>query len=544
MSTPSSTTSRTEPITQPKLGPVGYLRWGWRQLTSMRTALFLLLLLAVGAVPGSVFPQRSIDPTRTADWIANHPKAGPILDDLGAFEVYASPWFSAIYLLLFISLIGCIVPRTIAHAKALRAAPPKAPRRLARLEAYETIEVEGDLEQVREAARKALRGKRLRVASHDDASVSAEGGHGKETGNLVFHISLVTLIVGVAIGHLFGWKADIVVPTDDTFVNTMTRYDTWAPGPLVDESSLSPFVVTVDEMKAHFEDREVGLEQFGAPRAFSADVTVADRVGGPTRQEEVAVNKPLEMDGATIFLLGNGYAPVVTVKDPDGKVLYSGATAFLAQDGSYRSTGAIKVGAAEPEQMGFVGLFLPTAYIDANRGPISVFPDTRNPALALSLYEGDLYPDGRPQSIFALDTDSMTKVLTPDGSDQVRLWMQPGETQELPGGRGTITFDRVDRFAGFSVRYDPGKWLTLGSSLLALAGLVATLTLKRRRVFVRLAEAETPGRVRVEVGGMSRDDDDNLPDVVSDVAESIAERLGAGPRTAKVDNPGEPTSDK
>ena len=50
----------------------------WRQLTSMRTALFLLLLLAIGAVPGSIWPQRSIDPARTADYIADHPTAGAV----------------------------------------------------------------------------------------------------------------------------------------------------------------------------------------------------------------------------------------------------------------------------------------------------------------------------------------------------------------------------------------------------------------------------------------------------------------------------------
>ena len=73
----------TDPVTQPTLNARGWLRFLWRQLTSMRTALFLLLMLAVAAVPGSVFPQRNIDATRTADWIADHPTAGPILDRLG-----------------------------------------------------------------------------------------------------------------------------------------------------------------------------------------------------------------------------------------------------------------------------------------------------------------------------------------------------------------------------------------------------------------------------------------------------------------------------
>ncbi|WP_114201251.1 cytochrome c biogenesis protein ResB [Janibacter anophelis] len=513
--------TRTRPereVTQPRLGVVGYLRWGWRQLTSMRTALFLLLLLAIGAVPGSVFPQRSIDPAQTDAWLARHETTGPWLDRLGAFDVYSSPWFSAIYLLLFISLIGCILPRTAVHWKALRSKPPRAPKRLARLEAHADGEVESDLAQVREAATAVLRKRRFRVASHDEGSVSAERGYGKETGNLVFHTALVTLIIGVAVGHLWGWKADVVVPSGDSFVSTVTRYDTFAPGPFVDESSLSPFAVEVEEMTADFNDREPTAQTFGQPRDFEAHVNVTE-ADGTTFTDSIKVNHPLEMDGATVFLLGNGYAPVVTVKDDDGKVLYQGATPFLAQDGNYRSTGAVKVGAASPEQFGFVGLFLPTAYIDPELGPVSVFPDTKSPALAMSMYTGELFPDGRPQSVFTLDTASMEAVDNAEGTDQLRLWLTPGESAELPDGKGTISFDGVERFAGFSVRHDPGKGLTLWSALAALAGLIATLTIKRRRVFVRLVQDGDV--VRVDVGGMSKDDDEGLPEIVREIRDEL-----------------------
>ena len=135
------------------------------------------------------------------------------------------------------------------------------------------------------------------------------------------------------------------------------------------------------------------------------------------------------------------------------------------------------------------------------------------------MYTGDLYPGGRPQSVFTLDTESMDKVTNADGTDQLRIWLQPGEGANLPDDRGTITFDGVERFAGFSVRHDPGKGLTLWSALAALAGLIATLTIKRRRVFVRLVQDGDV--VRVDVGGMSRDDDDGLPEVVREIRDEI-----------------------
>jgi cytochrome c biogenesis protein len=515
----------SDQVTQPRLGLVGWLRWMWRQLTSMRTALFLLLLLAVGAVPGSIWPQRSIDAARTATYLADHPKAGPWLDRFGFFEVYASPWFAAIYLLLFVSLVGCVLPRSKVHWKAMRSAPPRAPAKPERLAASGTFEVSATTEEVVDAAREALRGKRFRTVSHDDTSVSAEKGYLKETGNLVFHLSLIFVIIGVAIGHLFGWKGDVIIPVGQSFANTLARYDTFSPGPWVDPDSLSPFELTVDQLDATFEENVTGRGQFGQPRDFTAHVTTKATPGAAAEKSTIKVNQPLEMDGAGVFLLGNGYAPVITVRDAKGVKLYSGATPFLAQDNNYKSVGVVKVTGAQPHQLGFSGLFLPTATIDKELGPISLFPDAKKPALALTVYEGTLFPGGRPQSVYLLDTAKMTQLLS-DKGDPLRIWLEPGQTYQLPDGRGSISFDGVERFAGLSIRHDPGKFVTLAAALLALAGLIASLVIRRRRVFVRVSPGAGPGRTVVAVGGLAKGDDDGLHEVVEDILAATERRLG------------------
>ena len=517
---------QTEGITQPSLGAVGWLRWMWRQLTSMRTALFLLLLLAIGALPGSIWPQRSIDSARTADWIANHPKSGPWLDRLGFFEVYASPWFAAIYLLLFISLVGCVLPRTKVHWKAMRSTPPRAPARPERLPSSATAETGADAETVLAAAREVFKGKRFRTHAHDATSVSAEKGYLKETGNLVFHLALIFVIVGVAVGHLFGWKGDVIVPVGKTFANSLIQYDTFSPGPWVDPASLSPFRIKVDKLDATFEENVTGRGQFGQPRDFTAHVTTVAEPGATPKQATIKVNHPLEMKGAGVFLLGNGYAPVITVRDKDGNPTFSGPVPFLAQDNNYTSVGAVKIPGAQPKQLGFSGLFLPTAVIDKEKGPTSIFPDAKKPALALTLFEGTLFPGGRPQSVYVLDTAEMTQVKT--AKDQpLRIWLEPGKTFTLPGDRGTITFDGVDRFAGLSIRHDPGKYVTLVAALLALGGLIATLVIRRRRVFVRVSPAQDGGRTVVTVGGLAKGDDDGLQEVVEDVLAAVERRLGS-----------------
>jgi cytochrome c biogenesis protein len=519
------TTTAAEPAL-PTLGWRGMGRWAWRQLTSMRTALFLLLLLSIAAVPGSIFPQRNIDSGKVADYIAQNPAAAPWLERFGFFDVYASPWFSAIYLLLFISLIGCIVPRTSLHYRALRSTPPRAPARLQRLEHHAELTTGLDPDEALRIARDALRSKRFRVHSHDATSVSAESGYLRETGNLVFHVALTGIIVGMAVGHLFGWRGDVILPEGQKFASSVSTYNTFSPGPWVDpEGDLPPFVLSLDRLDVQFQEQPG--RSFGQPREFTAYATVTGEPGGTASQETISVNHPLSIGGADIYLLGNGYTPVITVRNPKGEVLYREATPFLAQDGNYRSIGVIKVPSASPKQLGITGFFLPTAEPTFANGPVSLFPDAKNPEVALSIWEGNLFPGGAPQSVYTLNTDEMTQVTKQDGSPAL-VRLKPGETYEIPGGRGSITFESVKRFAGLSVRTDPGAGIALVSALLAIAGLIAGLLIKRRRVFVRVRPADetahegTPATV-VTVGGLSKDSDAGLAAVIATVRDRLAE---------------------
>jgi cytochrome c biogenesis protein len=561
-------------VTQPTLGPAGMSRWAWRQLTSMRTALFLLLLLAIGAVPGSIWPQRNIDAGRVADYLARHRGSGPWLDRLGFFDVYSSPWFASIYLLLFVSLVGCVVPRSKIHWRAMRAQPPRAPLNLERLPEHGQIEVDGEPELVLRVARDVLEGRhplegrsaggdtpggvtpgggtasrgtaggdtpgggtagagtaggravgrralvrRWRLRS-DGLSLSAESGYLRETGNLVFHTALIVVIVAVAVGHLFGWRGDRILVTGKSFSNTISAYDTFDPGPWVDTEGLSPFTVAVDKLDVTFEEHSSGAQR-GAPRDFTAYTRTQTSPDAPQVPQILKVNGPLKFGGTSVFLLGNGYAPVITVRDAAGRVLMHEATPFLPQDANYKSVGAVKVTAASPKQLGLFGFFLPSEYLDEVAGPSSFFPDLKNPALALGVYEGELFPQGRPQSVYTLSTEKMTQLKNANGQP-LRLLLKPGQTTVLPGGRGSITFDSVQRWAGLSIRYDPGKLLALGGAVAALAGLIASLMIRRRRVFIRVRPIGA--RSVVSIGGLAKGEDPGLAGTIEDLLSAIAQR--------------------
>jgi cytochrome c biogenesis protein len=539
-------TDRAEPVALPRLGPIGWLRWGWRQLTSMKTALLLLLLLAVAAVPGSMLPQNRVDPGRVDQYLADHAKLGPILQRLGMFDVYASPWFSAVYLLLFVSLVGCVLPRTRQHWKAVRARPPRTPRRLERMPEHAVRTVDVAPEQALAAARTALRRRRFRVADDPSpdgpgGSVAAERGYLAETGNLVFHLALLCLLIAVAAGSLYGYSGQAIVVEGEQFADTLPRYDSFSAGPQVDTGNLPPFWFRLDRMHVSFEESAVGA-QFGAPRSFSGDLTVKDSPGAPERTQSVEVNDPLDVNGTRVFLSGNGYAPVITVRDGTGQVVKSGPVVFLPRDGNYTSLGVVKVSDAKPRQIGLQGFFLPTAVFDKAMGPISIFPDAKDPLLVLTAYvsrpgqDGLGVNSGVPQSIYVLNTTNMTQLKDANG-EPLRLELSVGQSVRLPDGAGTVTFDGIKRYASFDIRYDPSKLWALIAALLALAGLTTSLFVRRRRIWVRVTAGPSGGS-RVEIAGLARGEDAGLGmelvtllDAVGPAGEDVRGTAGDSART-------------
>lgn len=514
----------------PALGVVGWARWAWRQLTSMRTALVLLLFLAIAAVPGSLFPQRTADPNGVIQWERDNPDGFPVVDALGLFDVYQSPWFSAIYLLLFTSLIGCVIPRAKHHYKALRSQPPRTPARLSRLPDYQEVTVpagaaaENAAEDAIELAERQLRRAGYRVHRYDGrgwVSVSAERGYLRETGNLVFHIALIGVLLSVGIGGGFAYTGQRVVVEGTTFVNALSDYSSFNPGRFIDGTGLAPYSMTLDEFGVTYQ--LPGTPGAGQAGDFSADVTIR-QPGQDDRSESVIVNYPITVSGDRIYLLGNGYAPTLTIRNSDGEVVYSESQPFLPQDSFMTSLGVIKIPDGMPEQLGLVGFFYPTQGVLPSGAFTSVYPDAINPVLTLNVFSGDLgIDDGTPRSVYTLDVAGLTQHTGADtGADSLEL--TPGTTVDLPNGWGTITWEDdtavagepVKRFASLQIQNDPSGTWVLAFATLATLGLFAGLFVPRRRVWIK---AHTlPTGVRVEYAGLARGEDPTLHKAVHDIA--------------------------
>ena len=141
------------------------------------------------------------------------------------------------------------------------------------------------------------------------ASIGAEKGYLKEVGNLVFHIALVGVLIAVALGAMFSYRGQKVLIEDEGFVNALVAYDNFYPGAFFEESRLHPFSVQLDDFERVF-DRD-SEANFGQALDFTATVTTQEGTDGQPQTEELKVNDPLTLDGARVFLVGNGYAPVI-----------------------------------------------------------------------------------------------------------------------------------------------------------------------------------------------------------------------------------------
>ena len=526
-------------IVQPRLGFVGWLRWFWRQLTNMRTALFLLLLLAIAAVPGSLVPQRSSDPNGVTQYFTDNPDLAPLLDKIQAFDVYSSAWFSAIYLLLFVSLIGCVIPRTKHHYLALRARPPRTPARLSRLAGFTTRTAPAGTDAATAVgkARTLLKASGYRAAvfeSRGEPSVSAERGYLRETGNLVFHFALVGILITVGFGGGFGFSGQRVLVEGQTFVNTLLAYDSFNPGRFFNDASLTPYKLTLDDFDVTYE--EENLKAYGQPIDFTAGVTITPR-GEAAQASEVKVNGPARTGGTDVYLLGNGYAPTITVKDPNGVVVFTDSVTFLPQDANLTSLGVIKVPDGLAEQLGMIGFFYPTQDTMDSGAFFSSYPDLQYPLLTLNVYSGDLGLDaGVPTSVYSLDIDKMAQ-LTGGKTEVESIELKPGESRELPNGLGTVSFDDANpdakegdfsgsvlRFASFDIHHDPTQLWVLSFAVLALLGLLTSLFVPRRRVWVKAVQ-QSDGSLLLEYAGLARGEDPALESAVSDLADRHADLL-------------------
>jgi cytochrome c biogenesis protein len=268
---------------------------------------------------------------------------------------------------------------------------------------------------------------------------------------------------------------------------------------------------------------QVAYDQAGAgigtPLHFDADLAVTPKPGAAPYDYDLQVNHPLQIGGVSVFLVGHGYAPVITVRDGDGNVAFSAPVIFLPQDGSFTSFGVVKAPDAQPTQLGLEGYLFPTAALGPGETPFSAFPGPRNPVLSLVGYRGDLGLDtGLPQSVYALDKSRLTPFSAAAGRP-LPLLLRLGQTVQLPQGMGSVTFKGLQTWVKLQINDQPGKVIPLVGVLAAIGGLLCTLFIRPRRTWVRVRD--DGGRTVVEIAALDRVSGGDPGGHVEKVAEAL-----------------------
>ena len=504
----------------------------------MRVALILLFLLASPPIPGSVVPQSDINPLTVSDFRARNPALSEWYDRLGLFDVYSAPWFAAIYLALLISLVGCILPRSAQHWRAMRAQPPPAPRRLSRMPVYRRFETpplpprystppapsgcarfraHGGVRQTRRRASKSDLWHASRHRSRSPPSV----GHAlhpepNSTPRPRSHSATRRRVrrgtcarpatssstwpwwscsSAVAVGSLFGYRATVLVAEGSGFANSVIQYDGLSSGALFDAGDLPPVLAGGGRVRH-------GVRR-GRVATRDAATTSRRRYGSPpspARPEQtrtIRVNEPLEVDGTMVHILNPGYAPAITVRDADGAVLAEGAVPFLPQDDNFTSTGVVKVQVAPDaglgEDIGIQGMFLPTAVVD-RPGPAVDLPRASQSGAVLHGVARRPRPRRRTAAVGLPARDVRHGAVPGGGRGGLPRSLGGGRNCAAPRGVREPDLRRLRHLGEPPDRAKRRQGVRARRGAAGLAGLVASMFVRRRRVWVRVVPGD--GAVR------------------------------------------------
>jgi cytochrome c biogenesis protein len=522
-------------------GPQGPVRFvadsvlmGWRWLIRMRTALYLLGLLALETLIATVVPQEPNVPATVAAWRAGDEGPGTLvsgmIDLIGGYDVYGSPAFLALLLLLFLSLTACLIPRIRAWVRLVRHSQPPLTRAPGRQELAVELTTDRSVDEVHRTAADLLQSSRWRVRRTEEGDrgastassappppqVAAEKGlWSREGGSLLFHLSFYVLLAAVVFGQLLSFEGQRAVVEGESFADTPVSYWVNQPGRWWGEDSHGGWVLDLDAFEVDWV-RDPTAPGAGQPSVFRSDVTVT-RAGGEVIETVIEGNRPLVVDGAKIHQLDWGYAPWVEV-EVDGEQVYAGYLTATASDGGFFRA-AVKAPAAEPD-LGLEVMLFPYAPDGANGPSLTGAPWDDAPLIIFRQYRGDLQLGRTQQTINQLDTSELESA----GGGAMR----PGG--EVDMGEGVVVrFVELRRWVGFQVSARPQVPFLLLASALLLGGLFPALYAFRRRMWVVAVRRPGATRTLVTVAGRAFQRPETFEDEHAAFVRRLADRLDADP---------------
>lgn len=416
----------------------------WRFFKSLKLTLFLLMILALASVVGTLIPQHEGALEMIQGW---SPSLGKLVGAFQLFDLYHSHWFRIIIGFLAMNLVVCSLDRLPSTLKLFR--HPSRPARSTGFDAIppeRSIYVTGKKEEIVATVQGVLKRhyKRLKSATTANGDfIFGEKGRYAYFGVYIVHCSVLLILAGGIIGSLFGFEAFVNIP-EGTVVDRVILTKTRVVKPL-------PFTVACEKFTVDYYDN-------GTPREYRSDLKFFQK-GREVLEGKLRVNHPITFQGITFYQASLGEIPTVTLR--------------LTRTGSSQEEHTYKIQQGRSSPLpGDEGHF---GVIDAHEN----FQGTLGPAALIAVHPRD----GEERRIWVFQNPENLKKRFP-----ARMLASP---KLDPSSFEPYTFylDTMESryYTGLQVNRDPGVPLVLAGFFMIMIGLMATFFMSHKRIWIRVS---------------------------------------------------------
>jgi len=414
----------------------------WNFFTSVKLAIFTLIVLAVTSILGTIIEQNQ--PPEKYHQIYEDWAFAP-MDRINLFDMYHSVWFLLILVLFTVNLSCCTIDRFPKMLRVVRNPRTKLDENLAKtLSLSDRWKKKGTLSEWAGKYAEALSASFAKPKVTEEGGavhLYAETGVASRFGVYVTHLSIIVIFIGAILGNVLGFKGFVNIPEGEAVAQIPVRGGT--------RTQDLGFTVRCNAFS---------LETYpsGQPKAYKSDLSIIDG-GREVLRKTIVVNDPLQYQGIWFYQSSYGQA--------------GGATAQVTvtrKDGT--PMGALALSANEPVPIDGYGIVRGVNYSENFQG--------NGPALQVTVEK-----PGKPAASF---------------------WLFQGGPDLDRQRNDSIVFSfgglSSKMFTGLQVAKDPGVNIVWVGCALMVIGLIMAFFLSHQRVWVRLAQG-TDGRVEVVLAG-------------------------------------------
>ncbi|OME96582.1 MULTISPECIES: cytochrome c biogenesis protein ResB [Paenibacillus] len=452
----------------------------WNFFSSVKVAIYLILLTLIGSSLGTIFPQEStflnIDPS--VYYKEEYGQLGHIYYLLGLSHTYTSWWFVLLLVMIGASLVICSLDRVLPLYKALsRQRIPKHMSFLTRQKVVYQGHVDEDGADWVERVKPIIKKKGYRVRT-DGGTLLAEKQRFSRWGPYVLHIGLIVFLLAVLGRNLPGLHMDehMAFPQDEPVHIKNTSYYLLNDGFKVE-------FYTEDDMPEEFKGKNKVLPKEFQTQAilYMCEANCDDFDKKPQLVEltrhNIEVNHPLNYKGLKAYQFDYDLTPILRSVSP-----------VLINSKSGKEYGKITLSIDDPQreyQAGEYTLTLTQSFTDFGLGdngkPVNLSPNPNAPAFLFLIKGPELPKEGIQYFYFPKQIDKERF-----NQEAINAQLAGGEALVQLDVRSMDDVDFSESTTYLNIRVDKAMPFIWIGCFIGMLGLIMGFYFTHRRIWLRI----------------------------------------------------------